>query len=338
MIDLRSDVCAAPPDAMWAAMRAAQLGWATVGEDDNVALLERRGARLLGHEAAAFVPTCTMANIAALLTLAAPGERVVLEASAHILLSEGEGITALAGLEPHPLRAAAGRLDPGAAAAEIERSGASLLCLENTHTRAGGTILDAALTAELATTARSLGARVHLDGARLANAAVALGVPLSLLAAPVDMVALSLNKGLCAPFGALLAGSDVLIEEARVQLKRLGGGSVHKAGIAAAAGLLALDSMIERLADDHRRAQELARLLDARGVRLVPERVETNIVTARTAGPAEPTLARLAERGVLALSLDGLHIRLVTHRGIGDAEVERAAQAIAEVALAGSRI
>jgi threonine aldolase len=200
VIDLRSDICAAPTEAMWEAMRGARIGWASVGEDEQVVRLERRGAELLGHEAAAFVPTCTMANVAALLTLAARGDTVVLESSAHILTSEEDGVSELAGLRVLPLAAHDGQLGLDAVADAIERSGATLLCLENTHTRAGGTVLDEAATAALAAAAQARGARVHLDGARLANAAVALGVPLSLLAAPVDTVALSLNKGLCAPF------------------------------------------------------------------------------------------------------------------------------------------
>ncbi len=337
MIDLRSDICAAPTEEMWAAMRAAPVGSAAFGEDGNVAELERRGALLLGHEAAVFVPTATAANIAAALTLAAPGAAVVLEASAHILVNEGDGIEALAGLRPHPLTAADGRLDPEAVAAEIARSGAALLCLENAHTRAGGTTLSLERTEALASAARAAGARVHLDGARLANAAVSLGLPLAALARTADTVSLSLNKGLCAPFGALLAGSADTVSAARVQLKRLGAATVHKAGIAAAAGLVAIDSMIERLADDHRRARELARLLAERGVPLRPTRIETNIVTVLPAVPAAEALAALALRGVLALSPDGRGVRLVTHRMIGDAEVAEAAYATAEVALAGSR-
>ncbi len=336
MIDLRSDICAGPTDEMWNAMRAARIGWATAGEDENVTRLESRGAELLGQQAAVFVPTCTMANIAALLTLAETGDAVVLEHSAHILANEGDGITSLAGLEPVPIVGIAGRVDPAAVATAIERSAATLLCLENTHTRWCGTVLDPAATEALAQVAHEFGARVHLDGARLANAAVALGVPLHTLAAPVDTVVLSLNKGLCAPFGALLAGDATVIAEARVQLKRLGGGTVHNAGIAAAAGLVALDCMIDRLAEDHRRATELARLLAANGVRLNPERVETNIVNAVLGGEAEAPIARLAESGVLALTLDGQRVRFVTHRLIGDDDVEQAAYAIAE-ALAAAR-
>ncbi len=205
-----------------------------------------------------------------------------------------------------------------------------MLCLENTHTRAGGTVTDVARTEALAAAARRHGARVHLDGARLANAAVALGVPIAALAAPVDTVALSLNKGLSAPFGALLAGDETTIAAARLHVRRLGGGTMHKAGILAAAGLVAL-GLVDRLADDHRRARRLAELLG-----LDPAQVETNIVLADGGGDAEALVARLAGRGVLALSLDGRRVRLVTHRLVGDDQVERAAYAIAEAARATS--
>jgi threonine aldolase len=292
MIDLRSDICSAPTEAMWEAMRSARLGWATYGEDENVNELERRGAELLGKEAAVLVPTCSLANLAALLALTEPGQRVAVDADAHIVVNEGDWLREIA------------RLEIGGQAAVV--------CIENTHTRRGGTVLTPAETAELASRAP----RSHLDGARLANAAVALGVPLAELAAPVDTVALSLNKGLCAPFGTVLAGEAQTIAAARVQLKRLGGATVHKAGIFAAAGLLALD-MVERLAEDHRRARELARLIGA------PE-PETNIVLADLGAGA---VERLETRGVQAMEFDGL-VRFVTHRLITDDDVVRAAAAV----------
>ena len=292
MIDLRSDICAAPTDAMWEAMRAARLGWATYGEDENVNELERRGAELLGKEAAVLVPTCSLANLAALMALTEPGQRVLVEDDAHIVVNEGDWLRNVA------------RLDVGEPAAVV--------CIENTHTRRGGTVLTPAETAELAARAP----RAHLDGARLANAAVALGVPLAELAAPVDTVAFSLNKGLCAPFGTILAGDAGTIADARVHLKRLGGGTVHKAGIFAAAGLLALE-MIDRLAEDHRRARELARLIGA-------EEPQTNIVVADL-GPG--AVERIATRGVRTMEFDG-RVRFVTHRLITDDDVASAAAAV----------
>jgi threonine aldolase len=299
VIDLRSDFCAPPTEAMWEAMRAAPFGWAAAGEDESVNDLEGRSAELLGKEEAVFAVTCSAANLAALLALAEPGERVAIEADAHILVNEGGWITELARLVP---------VDPA--------EPAPVRCLENTRTRAGGTILSPAETAGLAAGAE----RVHLDGARLANAAVALGVPLAELAAPADTVAFSLNKGLCAPVGAVLAGDAAVIERARMHLKRVGGATIHKAGMLAAAGIVAL-GLVERLADDHRRARRLAELLG------LPE-PETNIVLTDLDAAALP---RLAGAGVLALAPDGRRVRFVTHRGIGDPDVEQAASAVASL-------
>jgi threonine aldolase len=337
-IDLRSDLHAQPTDEMWEAMRAAPLGWATYGEDPSVNELQERMASLLGKEAALWVPTCGMANLVALLTIAPRGSAVVLEASSHVLTSEDMGIEEIAGLEPQSLWAQDGRLDPAEVEELIVETGATMLVLENTHTRAGGTVLTPELTAELAGAAHRHGTYVHLDGARLFNAAVALGIPVSELARPVNTVAVSLNKGLCAPMGSILAGRAQVIELAHRTLRRLGGASVHKAGIAAAAALVALDTLVDRLADDHRRARELAALLqDIPGLMLEPAEIETNIVLVDVAGTGlDPdTFVRLlAERGVLGMERDTSRVRFVTHRLIGDDEVSRTAETVAALAAA----
>jgi threonine aldolase len=332
-IDLRSDALAPPTDAMWEAMQAASLGWATTGEDPSVNELQERVASLLGKEAGLWVPTCGMANLVALLTIAPRGSTVVLEASSHVLTSEAMGIEEIAGLEPWSLWAEDGRLDPAEVEEAIIDTGALMLVLENTHTRAGGTVISPELTAELAAAAQSHGAYVHLDGARLFNAAVALGVPVAELAARANTVAVSLNKGLCAPMGAILAGRTQVIELAHETLRRLGGASVHKAGIAAAAALVALDTQVDRLADDHRRARELGALLQQiPGLEVEPAEIETNIVLVdvnATELYPEEFLRLLAERGVLGLERDTTRIRFVTHRLIGDDDVARAAELIA---------
>jgi threonine aldolase len=332
-IDLRTDVLAPPTEEMWEAMRATPLGWATSGEDPSVIELQERVAALLGKEAGLWVPTCGMANLVALLTIAPRGSTVVLEASSHVLTSEAMGLEEIAGLEPWSLWAEDGRLDPTEVEEGIVETGALMLVLENTHTRAGGTVLSPELTAELAKAAQSHGAYVHLDGARLFNAAVALGVPVSELASPANTVAISLNKGLCAPMGAILAGRTPVIELAHETLRRLGGASVHKAGIAAAAALVALDTLVERLADDHRRARELGALLqEIPGIEVEPAEIETNIVLVDVGGTElypEEFLVLLAERGVLGLERDTSRVRFVTHRLIGDAEISRAAELIA---------
>ena len=333
-IDLRSDLHAVPTEEMWAAMRAAPLGWATYGEDPSVNELQERMAGLLGKEAALWVPTCGMANLVALLTIAERGASVVLEASSHVLTSEAMGIEEIAGLDPVSLWAEDGRLDPLDVEELVVETDAAMLVLENTHTRAGGTVLTPELTAELAAAAQRHGAYVHLDGARIFNAAVALGVPVRELAAPANTVAVSLNKGLCAPMGTILAGRTQVIELAHRTLRRLGGASVHKAGLAAAAALVALDTLVDRLADDHRRARELGALLqELPGLELNPHEVETNIVlvdVADTGLEPDELLRLLAERGVLAMVRDTSRVRFVTHRLIGDAEIARAAEVVAE--------
>ena len=254
MIDLRSDLCTVPTAEMWEAMRAAELGWATFGEDASVNELCARVAELLGKPAGLWVPTCGMANLVALLTFCERGDAVVLESSSHVLTSEAMGIVEIAGLEPRSLWAADGRMDPTDVDGLVAQSGAILLVLENTHTRAGGTVLSVEETEGLADAAKRHDCRVHIDGARLVNAAVALDVPLAALAEHANSVAFSLNKGLSAPMGTVLAGSEAVVDRARTMLHRLGGSTVHKAGIAAAAGLVALDTMLDRIGDDHRRA------------------------------------------------------------------------------------
>ena len=206
--------------------------------------------------------------------------------------------------------------------------------LENTHTRAGGTVLSVELTERLTAAAKRHDTRVHLDGARLVNAAVAQGASLASLAAPANSVALSLNKGLSAPFGAVLAGSDAVVERARLMLHRLGGASVHRAGIAAAAGLVALRTMVDRIADDHRRARALADgIASVEGI-VLPTPVETNIVVLEAPSTellADELVARLAEGGVRGLPRGTGGVRLVTHRLISDADVVEAVERIAAV-------
>jgi threonine aldolase len=270
---------------MWAAMRD--------GDEQTVSELEARAAELLGKEDALFTATCTQANLLALLATSSPGEHVAVEPDAHVLVNEGGWLTEITRLVP---------VAPG--------EEAPLAILENTHTRSGGTVRS---LEQMHTRAE----RVHLDGARLPNAAVALGLSLAELAAPATTVSLSLNKGLCAPYGAVLSGPRDAIAEARGHQRRLGGASVHKAGYLAAAGLIAL-TLVDRLADDHRRARGLAELLGLPAP-------DTNILI--TELDAE-VLPRLADGGVLAFSPDGRRVRFVTHRGISDRQIEEAAALI----------
>ena len=335
MIDLRSDVHAPLADEVWDAMRSAAPGWATFGEDASVNALQERVAELLGKEVGLWVPTCTMANLVAMLTLAPSGAAVVLESQSHVLTSEAMGISEVAELEPRSLWAADGRLDPAEVEELVVEERAALLILENTHTRAGGTVLSPELTRELAHAALRHGARVHLDGARLPNAAVALDVPLAALAAPVDTISFSLNKGVGAPLGTVLAGSAPAIEGARTHLRRLGGASIHRAGIPAAAALVGLDTVLDRVREDHRRARELGALLaEIPGLRLEPETIETNIVlvdVGDTGLMPDELLPLLAAGGVRVQERDTTRIRFVTHGGVGEADVREAAERVAGV-------
>jgi threonine aldolase len=312
MIDLRSDVCSVPTEPMWEAMRTAKPGWALLGEDPSVNRLERLGADLLGKEAAVFTATCSQANLIALLALAKPGTEVAVGRTAHINTSEAMAIENVANLRVRLLDDADG--DP-ALEGKVD-----LICLENTHTRSGGRVLTAQRIAQLATHAQ----RTFIDGARLLNAAAATGLPPAALAAPADMVAISLNKGLSAPFGALLAGRSELVEAARRHLRRIGGASVHRAGIMAAAGIVALETMRGRIADDHARAQHLAELIGAPAP-------STNIVLYETPIPATSWIQRLAVAGVLGYPHSERRVRFVTHRMIDDNLIERAASAITSV-------
>jgi threonine aldolase len=296
---------AEPTEEMWEAMRTAR--------PDALPRLEALAAEMLGKEASLWTPTCSVANLVALLTLCEPGDRVALVHEAHILTTEGMGIENIAGLVPVPLD---------------EAAGAALVCVENTHTREGGTVLTVEETKRLC----ALAPRAHLDGARLPNAAVAQGVTMAELAAPADTVAVSLNKGLCAPFGAVLAGERAVIAEARVNLRRAGAASVHKAYVAAAAGIVALERMLDRLADDHRRAVELAQLLgETRGVTVEPP--PTNIVFFAVAGCRAPALLEhLAREGVRGCLRDEQRVRFVTHRQIDEAAVGQAVRAVGQAA------
>jgi threonine aldolase len=273
------------------------------------------------------------------MTLGERGTRVVAESTLHILAAEEGGFAYVCGLIPHAIESRRGVPDPAALDAAL--AGAqfghalrtSLICLENSHNNAGGIAVTPEQTAAIAAVARRHAVPVHLDGARLFNAAVALGVPARDLAAPVDTVAISLNKGLSAPVGALLCGPRPAIDTARINLRRLGSGSIHKAGIWAAAGLVALRTMIPQLGDDNRRAAQLAAALaEIPGLRIDRETVQTNIVVAELASadlPASAFVERLAQAGVLALARSPRTVRFVTHRLIGDAEVQRTADAVA---------
>ena len=337
-IDLRSDVLAPPTEAMWEAMRRADLGWSMVGEDRSVRELEALGAEIVGMEAAVFTPTCSIANLLALMTLGERGTQVVLEATSHIACLEHWNVVYICGLFPQLIKSANGALDPDALR-EVFRDtefyglpGTSLVCLENSHNNAGGAVLTPAQTVAAAEAAHRHGAAVHVDGARIFNSAAALGIPAKALTEGVSTVSLSLNKGLSAPFGALLCGSQKHIKTAKEHLKRLGAASMHKDGLLAAAGIVALTTMMDRIGEDNRHATLLAQgLAEIPGLRVNPCATQTNIVLAETRPSgltASEFVTRLKEHYVLAKERSAdYRVRFVTHRLIGEAEVERVAQA-----------
>jgi threonine aldolase len=338
IIDLRSDTVTKPTAAMRRAMAEAEVGDDVYGEDPTVNSLEQRAARLLGKEAAIFVPSGTMCNAVALLTHCGRGDEAIVGSEAHILHYEVAGAAGLGGIQLRTARNdERGRLDPTEVAALIRdpsdqhQPRTALVCLENTHNRCGGAALTAADTEAVAAVAHARGCAVHIDGARIFNAAVALGVPASTLAAPTDSIGFCLSKGLSAPVGSLLCGSASFIGRAR-KTRKMRGGGMRQAGILAAAGVVALDTMIDRLADDHRAAKRLANgLARIGGVRIDPASVETNIVFFVIAdGPPQPVVARLRALGVLAGG-DANRVRMVTHDGIGEADIDETLERLEHV-------
>ncbi|NLC12326.1 MAG: low-specificity L-threonine aldolase [Firmicutes bacterium] len=328
-IELRSDTCTLPTKEMRQAMAAAEVGDDVYGEDPTVNALEELSADIMGKEAALFLASGTMANLVAILTHCRRGEEIILEADSHIYYYECGGLSALAGAFPRPLPGKRGFISPeqlqqALRPPDIHFPATTLLCLENTHNRGGGSVLSVEKTEELAAIAHRAGLKVHLDGARIFNAALALDVDVKKLAAPVDSVMFCLSKGLSAPAGSILAGSREFIEEARRQRKLVGGG-MRQAGILAAAGLVALNKMRERLHEDHEHAQLLAAALEEGGQFRV-EKPETNIINVWL--PAGKDLNAFIEncrqKGLLITARGPGSFRLVTNRHIGKGEVKKA--------------
>lgn len=330
-VDLRSDTVTRPSPAMRRAMAEAQVGDDVYGEDPTVNALQEDAAALMGCEDALFVPSGTMGNLIAVSLLARRGTEVIVEAHNHLYDSELTAIAAHGGVLPRVVAGVRGVPD----AVEVEilcrkppyyDGEVTLLVLENTHNHAGGTVLPMDRKEALLAAARRHGVRAHLDGARVLNAATALGLPPSSLAAGFDSVLFCLSKGLGAPVGSMLCGSRAFIDEARIARKRLGGG-MRQAGVLAAAGRVALKENVARLADDHARARRLASAMaDVPGLTIDPAEVATNIVIAEVDPPEALSgwLAHLAEGGVLGGSMGHGRLRLVTHLDVDDAGIDRA--------------
>lgn len=329
-IDFRSDTVTRPDAAMLQAMVEAEVGDDVWGDDPTVLRLQDRVAGLLGKEAALFVPSGTMANQVALRVLTRPGDQVICESDCHIYHYEQGGPAALSGLQLTCLPGEGGVLawgdvEPAINPDDIHSTRPSLVCLENTHNRRGGRVLPQDVVEEISCGARDRGMRMHLDGARLWNAHVASGLSLERLAAPFDTVSVCFSKGMGAPIGSCVVGDAGVIEEA-LRVRKLFGGGMRQVGILAAACLHAIDHVLPLLGDDHRRARRLAEGLDNPAVTLDHE-VETNIVIYRTARE-DRLLAHLSEHGVMGVGFGRGRVRLVTHRMIGDDDVETALTAL----------
>ena len=337
MIDLRSDTKTKPSREMRAAIAGAEVGDEQRREDPTVNELERRAAALLGQAEAVYVPTATMANEIALRLLAEPGDEVVAEENSHIFVSELGGPAVHAGLMARPLRCPTGRFTPDQLHETVRRTDGThtpatkVVSVENTHNASGGRVWRLDELEAVVATARELELRLHLDGARVLNAAVALGVPASEIGRRFDTVTLCLSKGLGCPLGALVAGSPELMARGR-RLKHLFGGAMRQAGIVAAAGVYALEHNVDRLADDHARARRLAEALVEAGVPVELEQVETNFVQVDVAPlglTADEALERLAQQGVgLSRTVHPTRLRAVAHLDIDDDDVERAIELI----------
>ena len=337
IVDLRSDTVTFPTAEMRAAMAEAVVGDDVYGEDPTINRLEELAAAKLGKEAALFVPSGTMSNLAAVLAHCGRGDEVILGDKAHTVLFEAGGISALGGVHSRQIP---NQLDGTLAledilsvirSEDVHHPISRLIALENTHNRCGGVALNESYTRAIGDLARAHGLFVHLDGARLFNAAVALQVEARVLAEPVDSVSFCLSKGLCAPVGSLLCGSGEFIYRARRIRKQLGGG-MRQAGVLAAAGIVALETMIDRLEQDHARARNLAAgLANIPGLILDPGTPFTNMVFLELDRTIPIGAARIAEscgrQGVRVGVVSQRRFRLVTHYWIDDRGIERAVEA-----------
>ena len=339
IIDLRSDTVTQPTTAMRQAMSSAEVGDDVYGEDPTVNLLERTAAELFEREAAIFVPTGTMGNQIAIRLHTQHGQEVLCEARSHILDWEMAMVSAFSGCLPRAVAAPRGiltwqLLQPAIAPEIYYRAPTGLICLENTHNMAGGTVTPLPILEEIWAGARKAGLPTHLDGARVFNAAASLDLPVAQLTRGFDTVMFCLSKGLGAPVGSMLVGSADHIRAARVFRKALGGG-MRQAGVLAAAGLIALKEMPARLPEDHANARLLAGILkQSEAVALDLNGVETNIVivSLRGGGSAPELVAALKARGVLASAVGPHAVRFVTHFNLSRESCTRAAEIALEVA------
>lgn len=339
MIDLRSDTVTQPTDAMREAMARAEVGDDVYLEDPTLNLLQEAAAAAVGKEAALFVPTGTMGNLLAVKCHTQPGDEVVLDRNAHLVRFEMGGMAWFGGVLPQVIEGQRGILDPEEVRANVHsdvpyyRARTGLVAVEDTHNAGGGSLYPLATLAAIREAAAERGVPVHMDGARIFNAAVAQGVSAAEIAQHADSVMFCFSKGLSAPVGSVLCGSRAFIEQAR-RVRRVVGGGMRQAGVLGAAALVALETMVPRLAEDHAAARRLAEgLTQFREMGCDAAGVETNIVACRPPGGVSfctAMVAALRARGVLVSQLAPNNIRLVTHRHIGTADVGAALAAVRE--------
>ena len=337
-IDLRSDTVTRPSAAMRRAMAEAPVGDDVFLEDPTLNLLQERAAAVFEREAALFVPSGSMGNLTCLMAQTRPGQEVICETNGHIYNYEMGALAALAGVLPRVVNGDGGILTWNAIAPAIRphvyyRPQTSLICLENTVNMAGGTVYPTAIVDEICERAHERGIHVHLDGARVFNAATFLNEPVAAMTRKFDSVQFCLSKGLGAPVGSMIVGTREFIERCRPIRKMLGGG-MRQAGVLAAAGLVALEEGPKRLQEDHDNAQVLAReLARTPGITLDASKVKTNIIifSVKASGlSAADFLGRIAARGVLAVPVDADRVRMVTHLDVNRSDIERAADIVAE--------
>jgi threonine aldolase len=340
IIDLRSDTVTLPSDEMRRAIAEAPVGDDVYGEDPTVRRLEEMAAERTGKEGALLVASGTMSNLVAIMAHCERGDEAIVGSEAHVLHYEVAGAAGVAGVQLRPVpNDARGRIAPADVEAAVRGENVhlprtALLCLENTHNRCSGAAISVDDTQELADVAHRNGARVHIDGARIFNAALALGMTVAALSEPADSVGFCLSKGLGAPVGSLLCGSAEFIARARKMRKMVGGG-MRQAGIIAAAGVYALDHMVDRLAEDHENARLLAcGLAELPMVDLDPTSIDSNIVIFDVRGDWLGFARALKNAGVLTSMPAPGRIRAVTHFGIERADIEAALERAREAAAA----
>lgn len=339
-IDLRSDTVTLPSEEMLEAIRHAELGDDVFEEDPTVNKLEAMAAKMMGKEAAMLVASGTQANLVCVMSNTKRGDAVILEADSHIYWYEVGGLSAIGGLIPLPIEGHLGIMNPEDIEATIRPENihfpdTTLVCIENTHNRAGGTILTPEQIDAINNVAKTHGLQLYMDGARIFNAAVAMKLDVKRFTKHVDNLMFCLSKGLSCPIGSMVVGSQEFIRKARKIRKILGGG-MRQAGVIAAPGIVALTKMIDRLEEDHRNARLLAEgLVEMDGIYVNLEAVQTNIVLVDISGldvTSNQFVLLLKEEGLLALARDEATIRFVTHRGISKEHIQEAL-AIAENAV-----